>query len=93
MWWPTAKKKGAVGVSSLSEEEREVIDLARVEMAMQAAFTSLKWEYTNTLVTRLTPGAIDICYSNVLTYPSVRLRYCSLLSIVQKMYTQSCHLG
>lgn len=52
-----AKKKGVVGGgSSLSEEEKEVIDLPRVEAAMQAAITALKWEYSNTLVTRLTPG-------------------------------------
>lgn len=53
-----AKKKG--GGSSLSEEEREVIDLARVEAAMQAAITALKWEYSNTLVTRLTPGTLHV---------------------------------
>ena len=53
-----AKKKGGGGGGglSLSEEEREVIDLARVEGAMQAAITALKWEFSNTLVTRLTPG-------------------------------------
>ena len=51
----TAKKKGG-GASSLSEEERDVIDLAKVESSMQAAITALKWEYSNTLVTRLTPG-------------------------------------
>ena len=51
----TAKKKGG-GASSLSEEERDVIDLARVETSMQAAITALKWEYSNSLVTRLTPG-------------------------------------
>lgn len=53
----TAKKKtGGVGGASLSEEEKDVIDLARVEAAMQASLTALKWEYTNTLVTRITPG-------------------------------------
>lgn len=40
----------------MSEEERDVIDLGRVEAAMQAAITALKWEYAYTLVTRLTPG-------------------------------------
>lgn len=43
----------------MSEEERQVIDLARVEAAMHAATTALKWEYANTLVTRLTPASLD----------------------------------
>ena len=46
----------------MSEEEREVIDLGRVEAAMQAAITALKWEFSNTLVTRLTPGTLHISY-------------------------------
>ena len=47
-----------------------MIDLARVEAAMQASITALKWEYTNTLVTRLTPGIISstqcvcVCYTH-----------------------------
>ena len=41
---------------NLSEEEREVIDMKQVEAAMSNSITALKWEYTNTLVTRLTPG-------------------------------------
>ena len=49
------KRKGGGGLN-LTEEERDVIDLSRVEAAMQASITSLKWEYTNSLVTRLTPG-------------------------------------
>ena len=54
--YAAAKKKRGGGGSSLTEEEREVIDLSRVEAAMQAAIAVLKKEYTNTLVTRLTPS-------------------------------------
>ena len=56
---PAKKKAGGGGAgASLSEEEREVIDLARMEAAMQASITALKWEYTNTLITRITPGIL-----------------------------------
>ena len=53
-----AKKKvgGGSSGSSLSEEEKEVIDLGRVESSMQAAVTALTREFSNTLITRLTPG-------------------------------------
>jgi hypothetical protein len=55
------RKGGGVGGSSLSEEERDVIDLSHTEAAMQASVTALKKEYTINLVTRLTPG---LCVSS-----------------------------
>lgn len=42
--------------SILSEEEGSVMDLERVTKSMTAAVNSLKWEYTNTVVSRITPG-------------------------------------
>lgn len=47
----------------LTEEERDVLDLPRVEAAMQASIAALKREYTHNLVTRLTPGAIMVSHS------------------------------
>ena len=67
-----AKKRKGGGGSTLSEEERDVIDLSHVEAAMQASITALKWEYTNTLITRLTPG-VCVC---VCVCVRVRVRVC-----------------
>ena len=55
---------------ALSEEEKEVIDLEHVEAAMSNAITALKWEYTNTLVTRLTPG-VSSSYQNLFVTTSI----------------------
>ncbi|CAI8034899.1 Ribosome-recycling factor, mitochondrial, partial [Geodia barretti] len=59
------RKGGGVGGSSLSEEERDVIDLSHTEAAMQASVTALKKEYTINLVTRLTPASLDSLYVDV----------------------------
>lgn len=42
--------------SLLSEEEGSLVDLEKVTKSMTAAVSSLKWEYTNTVVSRVTPG-------------------------------------
>lgn len=41
---------------TLSEEDHGVIDLSRVVTAMDAATSALKYEYSNTIITRITPG-------------------------------------
>lgn len=65
---PAAKKrKGGGGGSLLTEEERDVLDLPRIEAAMQASITALKREYTHNLVTRLTPG---VCIYNGVSFSS-----------------------
>ena len=78
-----AKKRvgGGSSGSSLSEEEREVIDLGRVESSMQAAVTALTREFNNTLVTRLTPGRTAL----LLLSPLLLLLLLLLLSLL--LYT------
>ena len=75
------RKGGGVGGSSLSEEERDVIDLSHTEAAMQASVTALKKEYTINLVTRLTPG---LCVAFVSSSPynetDYRKRYLTMFA-------------
>ena len=40
----------------LDEGEVDVINLERLESSMQAAINALKYEYTNTVIARITPG-------------------------------------
>ena len=49
---PTAKKS----VQKLSEDDQDIIDLDKVESSMEAAINALKYEYTNSIITRITPG-------------------------------------
>lgn len=44
---------------SIGEEEEAVVDFEGLSSAMVAAVNALKWEYTNTVITRLTPGTVD----------------------------------
>lgn len=46
-------------VQKLSEEDQDIINLDKVESAMEAAINALKYEYTNSIITRITPGTID----------------------------------
>lgn len=44
----------------LGEGEQDVVDLEKLEASMQATLKSLKWDYSNTITARVTPGvAID----------------------------------
>ena len=40
----------------LSEDDQDVINLDKVESSMEAAINALKYEYTNSIITRITPG-------------------------------------
>lgn len=40
----------------MGEEEQDVVDLGRLESGMVAAVKGLKWEYTNTITARISPG-------------------------------------
>lgn len=51
----------------LNEEETKVIDLEHVEVAMQAAVTGLRSEFTNTITARITPG-ITCCIFRSCSY-------------------------
>ncbi len=54
LFLPTVKRshKG----SSVGEEEGKVLDLQKLHSSMGAAVNALKWEYSNSLITRVTPG-------------------------------------
>ncbi|KAL5466894.1 hypothetical protein EMCRGX_G031052 [Ephydatia muelleri] len=52
-------KKGQKARSLLSEEEGSLVDLEKVTKSMTAAVSSLKWEYTNTVVSRVTPAIVE----------------------------------
>lgn len=52
---PSAKKSGKA-VVELVEGEQDVINLKKVEGAMQGAVSSLKHEYTTAITGRITPG-------------------------------------
>lgn len=41
----------------LGEGEQDVVDLEKLEASMQATLKSLKWDYSNTITARVTPGA------------------------------------
>ena len=52
-------KRGQVAV--LGEEEQDVVDLEKLEGSMQATLKGLKWDYSNTITARITPGAVHVC--------------------------------
>ena len=56
--YSTAKKSA----QKLSEDDQDVIDLERIELSMEAAVDALKYEYTNSIITRITPGVKAVCY-------------------------------
>lgn len=43
----------------LSEDDQDILDLERVESSMEAAVNALKYEYTNSIIARITPGMYD----------------------------------
>ena len=55
----TAKKS----TPKLNEDDQGVINLDKVESSMEAAINALKYEYTNSIITRITPGIYEISLS------------------------------
>ena len=55
----TAKKS----TPRLNEDDQGVINLDKVESSMEAAINALKYEYTNSIITRITPGIKSLSLS------------------------------
>ena len=45
---------------SIGEEERRTVDFDGLSSSMEAAVKALKWEYANTIVTRITLGMLAV---------------------------------
>ena len=43
-------------MQKLNEDDQDIIDLEKVESSMEAAINALKHDYTNSIITRITPG-------------------------------------
>ena len=43
-------------MQKLNEDDQDIIDLEKVESSMEAAVNALKHDYTNSIITRITPG-------------------------------------
>ena len=50
-------------MQKLSEDDQDIINLDKVESSMEAAVNALKYEYTNSIITRITPGVVSLSFS------------------------------